>query len=112
MPKLLLRLSFLLLLAVCFSTSVQAQDNPITLTVQAGFGGYFRDSQWMPVIIRAVNNGDPVSGRLVVRPETSGSGIINTLHRRMVTHRVDPARVDLARVPAHPAVCDRAVDQA
>lgn len=42
----------------------------------------------------------------------TGSGIINTLHRRMVTHRVDPARVDLARVPAHPAVCDQAVDQA
>ena len=32
----------------------------------------------MPVIIHAGNDGDAVSGRLVVRPETSGSGITNT----------------------------------
>lgn len=78
MRKPLPLLLLLLLAALSFTNLVQAQDNPITLTVDAGFAGYFRDSEWMPVIIHATNEGDDVSGRLVVRPETSGSGITNT----------------------------------
>lgn len=50
----------------------------ITLTAEAGYSGYFRPDQWFPVIIRASNDGADVSGRLVVRPETSGAAIPNT----------------------------------
>ncbi|MEP7294336.1 MAG: hypothetical protein ABI835_21280, partial [Chloroflexota bacterium] len=57
---------------------VFAQSPIVTLTVEAGFDGHFRDSEWLPVIIHAANDGDDVSGRLVVRPETSGAGITNT----------------------------------
>jgi hypothetical protein len=50
----------------------------ISLDIRAGFGGYFRDSAWTPILVRAANDGDGITGRLVVRPETSGSGIANT----------------------------------
>ncbi|MEO8395685.1 MAG: hypothetical protein ABI700_22010, partial [Chloroflexota bacterium] len=73
-----LLLGLLLLLFVNIVHPVHAQAPVITLTVQAGFDGHFRDSQWMPIIVHASNDGDPVSGRLVVRPETSGSGLLNT----------------------------------
>lgn len=78
MRKLLPFLVVLLVLASSFTLPAQAQDNPITLTVSAGFAGYFRDAEWMPVQVRVANTGDAVSGRLVVRPETSGTGITNS----------------------------------
>ncbi len=67
-----------LLLLLLFASIVHAQSPIVTLTVEAGFDGRFRDSEWTPIIVRAANDGDGVSGRLVVRPETSGSGITNT----------------------------------
>ncbi len=66
------------LLLLLFTHIAYAQSPTITLNVQAGFNGYFRDSQWTPVIIQAANSGDDASGRLVVRPETSGAGLLNT----------------------------------
>src|SRR5215207_11208396 len=50
----------------------------ITLSARSAFDGRFRDSQWMPIIVNVSNAGDPMTGRLVVRPETSGSGVTNT----------------------------------
>jgi hypothetical protein len=58
--------------------SVAAQSAVVTLDVEAGFETYFRDNQWLPVYINLANDGDDVRGRLVVRPATSGSGIVNT----------------------------------
>ena len=72
------RFLLLVLLLLAFASAAHAQNTAITLTIEAGFDGHFRDSEWMPVIIHAANDGDAVSGRLVVRPETSGSGITNT----------------------------------
>ncbi|MBN8635756.1 MAG: hypothetical protein J0M07_10580, partial [Anaerolineae bacterium] len=73
------KLIALLILAfvIVFPTSAQEQTL-ITLTAEAGFDGYFRDGQWLPVSVHLTNAADDVSGRLVVRPETSGSGITNT----------------------------------
>src|SRR5690606_4220643 len=59
----------------------------ITLTAEAGFDGYFRDGGWMPVSVRLTNAGDEVSGRLVFRPETSGSGITNTYSTPIIMPR-------------------------
>jgi len=77
--------SFLMLILVlCLSfyptRSIHAQTDTsaITLTARAGFDGAFRDSQWLPIRVRAENNGAAVSGRLVVRPETSGGGVLGT----------------------------------
>ncbi len=72
----------ILIVALCLIFSpapapleAQTTSGGVTLAVEAGFDGAFRDQQWMPVVIRARNNGLAVRGRLVIRPETSGSGI-------------------------------------
>lgn len=67
-------LSFLVLFAV----SVQAQPAPVvTLTIQAGYEGYFRPFLPFPVYIRATNNGNALNGALVVRPQSNGRLISN-----------------------------------
>lgn len=73
------KLLFAIVLYLFFSAnSISAQSPVITLDVRAGFAGYFRDSAWTPILVHVANDGDSISGRLVVRPETSGSGILNT----------------------------------
>jgi hypothetical protein len=63
---------------VGFGPPAQTLPGTITLAVSAGFDGYFRESQWLPVFIRVSNDGNDIDGALVVRPETSGNGINNT----------------------------------
>jgi hypothetical protein len=58
--------------------AAQTLPGTITLAVEAGFGGHFRENEWMPVIVRASNQGEDVIGRLLVRPETSGDAVTNT----------------------------------
>lgn len=60
------------------STQAQGLSALVTLTVRPGFDGYFRAHQWMPLRITVQNNGDAITGRLVVRPETSGNALTNT----------------------------------
>lgn len=50
----------------------------LTLAVSAGYEGLFRENTWLPLLVRASNDGDDFTGRLVVRPETSGSALTNT----------------------------------
>ena len=50
----------------------------ITLDVEAGYNSLFRENQWFPLRIQASNAGADRSGRLVVRPETSGKAFSNT----------------------------------
>ncbi|MEQ8674801.1 MAG: hypothetical protein RLP44_18235 [Aggregatilineales bacterium] len=59
---------------------VAAQDltDLFSMSINAGFDGYFRSNQWLPVRVSVENNGDPINGRMVVRPETSGSGLPNS----------------------------------
>lgn len=70
---------FLLLFSFHPASAQEGLTSPITLQVEMGFGGYFRENEWMLAHIRVENQlGQAVQGRLVVRPETSGDGIINT----------------------------------
>lgn len=50
----------------------------IALEVEAGFDSLFRENQWFPLRVRVSNAGADRSGRLVVRPETSGKAFSNT----------------------------------
>ncbi len=50
----------------------------LSIRVAAGYDGWFRPNHWMPIQIDVENNGNDISGRFVVRPETSGSAIPNT----------------------------------
>lgn len=67
-----------LVFVVGFAPPAQVLPGTITLSVNAGFDGYFREGQWLPLFIRVGNDGSDVEGWLVVRPETSGNGISNT----------------------------------
>ena len=44
----------------------------IEMSVDVGFDSFFRPEQWTPLRIELNNHGESVTGRLVVRPETSG----------------------------------------
>lgn len=70
----------LLICLVMVTGFVQAQSSPasVQLSIEAGFDGTFREFNWLPLYIRATNNGDGVDGRLVVRPETSTSSVRDT----------------------------------
>lgn len=85
------RLALLALLALWFAGvgGAAAQTDGglqalIELRVDAGYDGYFRELEWLPVRVRVVNNGPDVTGRLVVRPETSGEAITNTFSAPVV----------------------------
>lgn len=57
-----------------------AQDSfrdVIEMSVEVGFDSFFRAEQWTPVRVELKNNGESVSGRLIVRPETSGTVVGN-----------------------------------
>lgn len=56
----------------------QTADTPVRLEIAVGFAGYFEPDRWLPVRAQLENDGEDVTGRLVVRPETSGAGIPNT----------------------------------
>jgi hypothetical protein len=47
----------------------------IAVTVDAGFGGFYRPETWMPVRADLVNNGADVRGQLLIRPETNPNAI-------------------------------------
>ncbi|MFN8375733.1 MAG: hypothetical protein U0694_23035 [Anaerolineae bacterium] len=68
----------LLLLSFALPAAAQDVNSLIQIDVNAGFDSHFRGNMWMPLFIRVRNDGDAISGRLVVRPETSGSVVDNT----------------------------------
>jgi hypothetical protein len=79
MGKRWLGLWLIVLLALAgFGPPEQGLPDALTLDINAGFEGHFRDGQWLPLFIRVSNDGDDVAGRLIVRPETSGNAISNT----------------------------------
>ena len=76
--------SALLLLAGWFPSA--AQDNfrdVIEMAVDVGFDSFFRPGEWTPLRIELKNNGESVTGRLVVRPETSGTVVGNAFSAPM-----------------------------
>jgi hypothetical protein len=62
-----------------FSPPRQPTSSPVTIdAVFPGYDSYFRENDWMPLLVRISNHGSDMVGRLVVRPETSGSAVTNT----------------------------------
>jgi hypothetical protein len=75
---------FLLIAALLLMTALQipapsfAQtDDRLRLDVAAGYDGFFRENAWFPVLVQIENDGDAAQGRIIVRPETSGSGVLS-----------------------------------
>lgn len=72
-----LLLASLILLAIP-STKAQDIQALIEMDVEAGYDTYFREGYWVPLRIFVRNNGDDITGKLTVRPETSGRVVSNT----------------------------------
>lgn len=58
-------------------STAYAQQDLVSLVASVGFDGRFRENTWTPVLITISNNGDPIEGELVARPERS-SALTNT----------------------------------
>ena len=70
----------LIMLLVFAWSPAAAQDNfvdVIEMSVEVGFNSFFRQGDWTPVRIKLKNNGESLAGRLVIRPETSGTVVGN-----------------------------------
>jgi hypothetical protein len=62
-----------------FAPPTQGTQSLVDLSIaNVGFDGLFRENFWFPLRIEVGNNGDDMTGRLVVRPETSGNAFTNT----------------------------------
>jgi len=73
-------LSLLIILFLALTSAPQAQErfqDVIEMSVEVGFDSFFRPNQWTPVRVELKNNGESVAGRLVIRPETSGTVVGN-----------------------------------
>jgi hypothetical protein len=73
------RLLFGLLCVWLFGGITQAQTtlNPVQLRTQAGFDSTFRADDWLPLRVEVRNDGAPITGKLIVRPETNGRALAN-----------------------------------
>lgn len=69
----------LLLILAASRISVQpvVAQGLVEMNAQASFAGIFRENHWLPLQIQVRNEGDPISGRLIVRPEISGRVVSN-----------------------------------
>jgi hypothetical protein len=55
-----------------------AQDTAlVSLQIEAGYEGAFREGYWLPVRVEVSNRGAALTGKLIVRPETSGRVVSN-----------------------------------
>ena len=70
-----------LLATLLMAGGLHAQDDlssAITLTVDAGYAGHYRENYWLPVRVQVRNDGPDLNGTLTIRPETSGRVVSNT----------------------------------
>ncbi len=71
-------LLLIMLLSLLLPTTAQDSiQDVIEMSVKVGFDSFFRAGQWTPVRVALTNNGESVAGRLVIRPETSGTVVGN-----------------------------------
>ncbi|MBC8170425.1 MAG: hypothetical protein H7X77_02090 [Anaerolineae bacterium] len=64
-------LLIIVILTLMVSIPVKAQQDLVSMGINAGYDGYFREGFWMPLLISVTNNGDPIEGKLIARQERS-----------------------------------------
>jgi hypothetical protein len=62
---------FVLVVFVFVTPTHSAQQDLVSLSVDAGYDTYFRENYWLPLLISVTNNGDPIEGKLITRQERS-----------------------------------------
>jgi hypothetical protein len=83
----------LLALAVASMAARPApQNSPLTLTVEAGIGGWYRPTQWMPVQVNIDSQNIRLEGFLQVRVQSALSAEYETLYRSPLNIANDGAR--------------------
>ena len=77
-PQHFFRLILFVIVVGIFAASVvplEAQDtNGVTMTVQAGYDGYYKTGSILPVIVTAANDGPPIEGELRIVQGSRASG--------------------------------------
>ncbi|MFW5747980.1 MAG: DUF7408 domain-containing protein [Chloroflexota bacterium] len=83
---LVLAIFVLLIWATPQPPTVAQVETLISLDIdEAGFGGLYRPDRWVPLKVTVTNRGDDFDGRVVVRPETSGSAVNHTFSAPITT---------------------------
>ena len=72
----LLRLIIIWFLGIAAAPA--AQDNPLSLSAQAGYDGLYEELTAVPVVVAVTNDGPPVEGELQVVTPTGGDELIFT----------------------------------
>lgn len=62
------------LVVIGAAAPVSAQDEPITMSAQVGFDGYFKQNEWTPVRVTISNSGPDVEGVVVIEQPSGSSG--------------------------------------
>lgn len=76
MKKRLLLWALLLALSLAaFPTGAQDTQDPVSLLVEAGYDSYYRLDYWLPIRVQVRNDGAAITGRISVRPESSGRAV-------------------------------------
>lgn len=83
------------------AVSLSAYQSGITMSAQAGFDGFYRSGQWIPVYVTLANNGAPVDGKvqIVINPDSSDRLVyeapvsLPTQSKKLVTLYVQAPRV-------------------
>ncbi len=78
-PYLLLLLTLIGALFIPQSTSAQDDDEPpagLTLTVEAGFDGFYKSDHWLPVHMTVANNGPAIEGELRITIGANNEAVV------------------------------------
>lgn len=71
------RLFWALCLLLLIIPAAAQENNTVQIRIDAGYDHYFRENYWIPLRIQVSNSGADISGKLIVRPETSGRVVSN-----------------------------------
>lgn len=75
--RLLFIVIFMLSLSIAPTLAQDSFQDVVEMSIEVGFDSFFRPNEWTPVHIQVKNNGESITGRLVIRPETSGTVVGN-----------------------------------
>lgn len=73
--RLLLMVCLFFCIALTGIPSFAQGNGQLTMQVDTGFDNFYRSGEWLPLQIHVQNDGASITGRLTVRPETSGRAV-------------------------------------
>ncbi|GAB1420426.1 hypothetical protein MASR2M15_05240 [Anaerolineales bacterium] len=71
-------LFLLLLMILITNVAVQAQiEDLVSMTADPAYDTFYRENFWFPIKVQVRNQGDAITGKLIVRPDVSGRAVDN-----------------------------------